>query len=196
MCSQDICIGMLLMWTGSTTSGQVGPKFGGTGPVADPRRPHSILRTSPKIEWRKTIMTTINLREFYPTYTHDEFVEVTDEVVAELIADKRYEQAHARRMRRNKATYSLDEENGTDEEVYTVCNMLSPETVLDLMERHCRLCRSLNSLPEIQGRRIEAHYILGISIQDIAKSEGVGERNIRKSITRGLEAMKKYFNKF
>ena len=35
--------------------------------------------------------TTINLREFYPWYTHDEFVEVSDEVAAELRADKRYE---------------------------------------------------------------------------------------------------------
>jgi len=33
----------------------------------------------------------INLRDFYQWYTHDEFIDVTDEVAAELIADKRYE---------------------------------------------------------------------------------------------------------
>lgn len=140
-------------------------------------------------------MTTINLRDFYPFYTQDEFLDVPDIIAAELMAGRRYEQAHARRMRRNKTTYSLDEENGTEAEVYTVCNMLSPEVALDLMERHCRLCCALNSLPEIQGKRVEAHYLLGISIQDIAKDEGVGERNVRKSISRGLEAMKKYIKK-
>ncbi len=34
-------------------------------------------------------MVTINLRDFYPWYTHDEFVEVLDEVADELLADKR-----------------------------------------------------------------------------------------------------------
>ena len=33
-------------------------------------------------------MTTINLKDFYPWYTHDEYIEVPDEVAAELKADK------------------------------------------------------------------------------------------------------------
>ena len=60
-------------------------------------------------------MTTINLRDFYPTaYTHDEFVEVSDEVAAELIADKRYEKAHERQIYRYKAQYSFAVENGIE----------------------------------------------------------------------------------
>ena len=39
-------------------------------------------------------MTTINLRDFYPFYTHDEFVEVPEVIAAELIADRRYERAY------------------------------------------------------------------------------------------------------
>lgn len=62
------------------------------------------------------------------------------------------------------------------------------------MERHCRLCRALNELPESQGRRVEAHYLLGKSVREIAKEEGIGERNVRKSIQRGLEG-KKIFEK-
>ena len=38
-------------------------------------------------------MTTINLKDFYPWYTQDEYIEVTDEVAAELRADKLYELA-------------------------------------------------------------------------------------------------------
>lgn len=50
-----------------------------------------------------------------------------------------------------------------------------------------------HSLPEIQGRRIDAHIILGKSIKEIAEAEGVHEESIRQSIKRGLERMKKTF---
>ena len=33
-------------------------------------------------------MTTINLKDFYSWYTHDEYIEVPDEVAEELKADK------------------------------------------------------------------------------------------------------------
>ena len=52
-------------------------------------------------------MTTINLKDFYAWYTHDEYIEVSDEVAAELKADKLYEAAHQRRTTRNKAEYSI-----------------------------------------------------------------------------------------
>ena len=43
-------------------------------------------------------MTTINLKDFYYWYTHDEYIEVPDEVAEELKADKRYEAAYRRRV--------------------------------------------------------------------------------------------------
>jgi len=55
------------------------------------------------------------------------------------------------------------------------------------------LFRALNSLSETQGRRVDARHILGISIQDVARAEVMIERNVRKSISRGLDAMKKVF---
>ena len=47
-------------------------------------------------------MTTINLKDFYSWHTHDEYIEVSDEVAAELRADKLYEAAYQRRIIRNK----------------------------------------------------------------------------------------------
>ena len=61
------------------------------------------------------------------------------------------------------------------------------------MELFIRLWNALNSLPEIQGRRIDAHIILGKSIKEIAEAEGVHEESVRQSIKRGLERMKKNF---
>lgn len=60
------------------------------------------------------------------------------------------------------------------------------------METFLRLWNALNSLPEIQGRRIDAHIILGKSIKEIAEAEGVHEESIRQSIKRGLERMKTF----
>ena len=69
---------------------------------------------------------------------------------------------------------------------------VSREAVLEMKERFYRLCRAPNSLPETQGRRVEAHFLLGISIKEITEADGTGERNIRKSIYRGLTSMKKH----
>ena len=53
-------------------------------------------------------MTTINLKDYYPWYLTNEYIEVSDEVAAELRAGKLAEAAHAERVRYNKAYYSLD----------------------------------------------------------------------------------------
>lgn len=136
-------------------------------------------------------MTTINLKDFYSWHTHDEYIEVSDEVAAELRADKLYEAAYQRRIIRNKAQYSLDCDDGIE---YSAClHEPTPQEVLELKERFVRLWNALNSLPEIQGRRIDAHIILGKSIKEIAEAEGVHEESVRQSIKRGLERMKKTF---
>ena len=135
--------------------------------------------------------TTINLKDFYAWYTHDEYIEVSDEVAAELKADKQYEEAHQRRTTRNKAQYSLDCDDGIE---YSAClHEPTPQELLERMELFIRLWNALNSLPEIQGRRIDAHIILGKSIKEIAEAEGVHEESVRQSIKRGLERMKKTF---
>lgn len=119
------------------------------------------------------------------------YIEVTDEVAEELRADKRYEVTHHRRMKRNKANYSLDADDGIE---YAACEFEpSPEKALDLMEQYRRLCCALNHLPPIQGQRIDAHYLLGWSIREIALAQNVSCRAVQISIDRGLRAMRKFF---
>lgn len=138
-------------------------------------------------------MTTINLKEFFYWYKVDELIEVTEEVAAELRADKRYEPTHQRRMKRNKANYSLDAEDGIE---YTACfHEPTPEELLERMELFYRLWNALNSLPETQGRRVDAHLILGMSYRDIAKVEGVDKSAVRHSVLSGISQMKKYLRK-
>ena len=116
-------------------------------------------------------MTTINLKDFYAWYTHDEYIEVSDEVAAELKADKLYEAAHQRRTTRNKAQYSLDCDDGIE---YSAC---------------------LHK-PTPQGVRVEAHLILGKSYRQIAREQDVDKSVVRRSVKRGMAAMKKYLKKF
>ena len=138
-------------------------------------------------------MTTINLKDFYPWYTHDEYIEVSDEVAAELRADKLYELAYQRRVIRNKAQYSLDCDDGIE---YSAClSEPTPQELVERMERFCALWNALNTLPEIQGCRVDACIILGKSYREVAQAEGVNESSVRESVKSGLENMKKYLKK-
>ena len=138
-------------------------------------------------------MTTINLKDFYYWYLTDELVEVPDEVAEELIASKRREAAHAERVRYNKAYYSLDCDDGIE---YSAClHEPTPQELLDRMELFVHLWNALNSLPEVQGVRVEAHLILGKSYRQIAREQGVDKSVVRRSVKRGMAGMKKYLKK-
>ena len=118
--------------------------------------------------------------------------EYTFQALAEVfVSDARHEMAYQRRLSRHKAQYSLDCDDGIE---YSAClHEPTPQELLERMELFIRLWNALNSLPEIQGRRIDAHIILGKSIKEIAEAEGVHEESVRQSIKRGLERMKKTF---
>jgi RNA polymerase sigma-70 factor (ECF subfamily) len=91
-------------------------------------------------------------------------------------------------MYRNKV-YSLDADDGIEASVIARPTN-SPDAIMEKKEQRCRLCRAINSLPESQGKRIEAHYLHGKSQAEIAAAEGVTKGAVSISITRGLMAMK------
>ena len=117
-------------------------------------------------------MATINLKDFYYWYTQDQFIEVSDEVAEVFLADARHEMAYQRRLSRHKAQYSLDCEDGIE---YSAClHEPTPQELLERMELFIRLWNALNSLPEAQGRRVDACVILGKTYSEVAEAEGVG----------------------
>ena len=135
-------------------------------------------------------MTTINLKDYYPWYLTNEYIEVTDEVAEALMASKRAEAAHAERVRYNRAYYSLDCDDGIE---YSAClHEPSPQELMDRKELFFRLWNALNSLPEIQGRRVDAYLIQGKSYREIAREEGVDKSAVRHSVESGIKQMKKY----
>ncbi len=139
-------------------------------------------------------MKRINLRHYYPYYTSDCFVEVPDDIAAQMHTFKNQEAAYRLRTYRYKAYFSLDRDDGIENDIL----LLAPSAE-DLAERHFRkerLLRAIAGLPEIQARRIYSLYFLGISKHRIAQIEGVNESNVRKSIARGLVRLKKILENF
>lgn len=59
-------------------------------------------------------MKTINLRDYYPFYTQDTFLEVSDTVAEALAEAERQEHNYLRRLFYNKAHYSMDAEDGIE----------------------------------------------------------------------------------
>ena len=49
------------------------------------------------------------------------------------------------------------------------------------------------SLPEKQAKRIYARFFLGLTINEIAKIEGVSKSRVSESIRTGLKKLKKFF---
>lgn len=134
-------------------------------------------------------MTIINLRDVYPFYHTDLLVEVSEDVVEAMTAATHREANTRRYMYRYKEQYSLDRGDGIEHRSLRFAP--SPAELYEEKEKMDALYAALAALPEKQGRRVYAHYILGISKTELERAEGVAESAIRDSINRGLNLLRK-----
>lgn len=134
-------------------------------------------------------MAIINLRDYYPFYTSDCFMEVSEEVAEMFKEFDCKEAAYRLRTYRHKAYYSLDRDDGLEHEAVFV--VLSPHELYERKVTMQELHAAIASLPDKQAKRIHAHFILGMTKQDIARAEGVHEKVVRVAIERGLRRLEK-----
>ncbi|KHL91681.1 RNA polymerase sigma24 factor [Paenibacillus sp. IHB B 3415] len=139
-------------------------------------------------------MATINLRDYYPFCNHDIFLDIPDEVATVLLEAERQEEAYRRRMYLHKAQYPLDRNDGFEHDICFVS--LSPSEVYERKITAQQLHAAISALPDKQGKRIYAHYVLGISKSEIARAERVLEKNIRKSVSQGLRNLEIFLRNF
>ena len=138
-------------------------------------------------------MKKINLRDYYPYYTQDMIIEVPDEVADILREYKLAEAAYFLRTYRHKAYFSLDYDINVEHEAMVL--VLTPADICEQKEENAKLYEALASLPEKQRNRITSHFLLGMSLSDIAKSEGTGVSSVHEGIQRGLRRLKKILEK-
>ena len=134
-------------------------------------------------------MAIINLRDYYPFYTSDCFMEVSEEVAEMFKEFDRKEAAYRLRTYRHKAYYSLDRDDVLEHEAVFVA--LSPHELYERKVTMQELHAGITSLPDKQAKRIYAYFILGMTKQVIARAEGVHEKVVRVAIERGLRRLEK-----
>lgn len=139
-------------------------------------------------ERSETTMTKINLRDFYPSYySADCIIDVPSEMAESLVQNERDERAAERQRYRYKAHYSLD--SGCGFEKHILFHACSADELYERKMTYEQLHAAISRLPDKQGKRIYAHFFLGMSQSAIARAEGVSRNVVSLSIRRGLKSM-------
>lgn len=138
-------------------------------------------------------MKTVKLNRYYPHLTGNIILEVSDEIAVALSIGGRLCDSYKRR-KRERGECSMDSTPGFEADVTRP--PLTPEEVMEQAEDYAALYAAIDRLPPVQARRVYARFILGRSVTEIAKAEGVDERNVRDTIQKGLQGLKKYLNFF
>ncbi len=144
-------------------------------------------------------MQTVNLKKYYyELYRKDTFVEVSDEVAEALLLMLREENNRVRKIYYHKAYFSLDREDGIENDA--LCGFeKSPEDIFMEQEEERfflltleRLDEALSHLTPAQEQRIRARYLDGRKTKEIADAEGVSIHVIYESLQRGLKSLQRY----
>ena len=140
-------------------------------------------------------MQTINLKDLYPDYYHEDYmIEVPTEVAELFRADQLAEKAAERKKYRHKAHYSLDRGDGIENSALFVA--LTPDELYEKKLTNQQLYAAISQLPEKQAKRIYAYFFMNMDEPAIARSEGVSKVAVHTSIQRGLKGIEKYLKKY
>ena len=139
-------------------------------------------------------MKIINLRDYYPFYSTDVFLEVSDEVASFLEDEKRLQINYAQYIRDNKAFYSLDAGDGIEAEALNLPEQ--PDEALERMELERLLKEALAQLTPAQRRRVLAYIVGGLSQLQIAVRENTTQPAVHHSVRKGLSHLKRILKNF
>ena len=125
-------------------------------------------------------MELVNLKKYYPRlYAKDTLIEVSDEVAESLLFMQRQENASIRRRYYHRAFFSLDCEDGIENDMIgeiapspeEICTRREDEQLLLITVNH--LHEAMVCLSPAQFRNLHARYVLGMKVREIAEMEGV-----------------------
>lgn len=136
-------------------------------------------------------MVKIKIKDLYPFVTEDTVVEVSKEVAEFIESERKKEKASREKIRRNKAYYSLDRNDGI--EFNNLKYFGAKENIFE-EELKISLKECLGKLPDKQKRRIIAYYFNGYTLKEIGEIEDVSVQAISKSIQKGIKRMQNLMN--
>ena len=147
-------------------------------------------------------MTLINLkRYYYPLVKTDVFVEVPDEIADALLHLRREENNRKSKMFYHKAYFSLDCEDGIENEAIGWAQP-SPEDYMiqaeeeathELLLEHLR--EAIGQLTPTQARRLHMRYMLQMKYREIAEAEEISPTQASDSVQRAVKRLQRYFKK-
>ncbi|WP_285958921.1 RNA polymerase sigma factor [Thomasclavelia spiroformis] len=138
-------------------------------------------------------MKKISLGKYYYFIKSDSQIEVDDNIFEVLELYRRKEHAYREKVRRNKAYYSLDRNDGI--ELSANKKTKTPEMIFFENEIKSILYSAIEKLPKIQAERIILYYFQDMSYEEIARMQNVHRTAVSKSITIGLKNLKNILEK-
>lgn len=121
---------------------------------------------------------------YYPFYQDDVWIEITDDLAAQLKQWER-EESNRQRKRRRYHDYSFSD----FQERCMKYECFAPDELYERKLTRQQLHAAISTLPDKQAKRIYAYCVLGISMAKIAAAEGVSYVAVRSSILRGLDTV-------
>ena len=129
-------------------------------------------------------MKKIRLKDEYPWFSGDEYIEISDEIAEVFVEFAKSERSYKSRKYYHRAFYSLDAGDDIEKEILFVA--ASPHEIYI----------AINQLSGKQAKRIYAHFFQDIPMTQIARMEGIDESSVRESIARGVRRIEKIFKNF
>ena len=139
-------------------------------------------------------MKKLRLKDEYPWYTGEEYIEVSDEIAEVFKQFSKDEHRQKEKIRYHRAFYSLDAGDGIENDILFIS--ATPQEFYERKLTQEELYAAINQLPEKQAKRIYARYFQDMTVSQIAKIEGVDESSVRETITRGLIQVEKFLKNF
>lgn len=135
----------------------------------------------------------IRVKDFYKDAIGEtEYTYVTKEVYEALTETFRKE-AHAQEMRDLRHVTKEGYTEGETEDLAFDSGESLEDMVIRQMEMET-LQKAMQSLTEAQRERLHLYFFEGLTYRQIAEKKGIGEKNVRESITGAIKKIKKYFD--
>ena len=135
----------------------------------------------------------IRVKDFYKDAIGEtEYTYVTKEVYEALTETLRKE-AHAQEMRDLRHTIKEGYTEGETEDLIFDSGESLEDMVIRQMELET-LQKAMQSLTEVQKERLHLYFFEGLTYRQIAEKKGIGEKNVRESITGAIKKIKKFFD--